>query len=168
MGERGETAVTEADLAHLRASIAVAAAARAGGDHPFGAVLVTADGRVFDGGNRVNSDRDPTAHAETALVRVVSRELSQAELAGSTMYASTEPCAMCAGAIVWSGIGRLVFGFSGHDLVELVAGLDGPSLDLPSRAVFAAASGEVLVAGPLLADEARVVHEGFWRAAAAD
>jgi tRNA(Arg) A34 adenosine deaminase TadA len=80
------------------------------------------------------------------------------------MYASAEPCAMCAGAAYWAGVGRVVYGLSERDLRRLI----GPhpenlTMDLPCRTVLAAGQRSIDVVGPLLEDEAQEVHEGFWR-----
>ncbi|MGV3712475.1 nucleoside deaminase [Pseudolysinimonas sp.] len=152
----------DADIPHLLRAIAVSANARENGNHPFGAILVSADGDVLlEAENTVVTDRDVTGHAETNLVRAASRELPADVRAASTLYASCEPCAMCAGAIFWAGIGRLVFALSGKTLLEL-SGPGGAALDLPSRLVLAAGDRETAVTGPLLEDEAAVPHRGFW------
>jgi tRNA(Arg) A34 adenosine deaminase TadA len=158
-----EAVLSDDDLRYLLASIDVAAQARAKGNHPFGALLVTEDGMVFEGENTVVTSKDPTGHAETNLVRIVGRELSAAQLAGSTMYASTEPCAMCAGATYWSGIGRLVFALAGTDLAAIVPtdSVD-QTIKMPSREVLERGHRPVEVVGPVALQEARDVHAGFW------
>lgn len=157
------TAVSPADEGHLREAIEAARQARASGNHPFGAVVVTAEGRVIRALNTVITERDPTGHAETNLVRLAARELDATQLRTSTLYTSTEPCAMCAGAIYWAGIGRMVYALPEESLIAIVAPLSiEPTLDLPSRDVFAAGGGTVIVAGPALEAEAAAVHEGFW------
>jgi len=147
-------------LAHLTRAVELAADARARGDHPFGAVLVTTDGRTVEALNSVNTDRDPTGHAETNLVRAAARSLDPAELAGSTLYTSTEPCAMCSGAIYWAGIGHVVFALASDALTTLVGG--EPTLDLHSREVFARGTHPVDVEGPFALPAAADVHRGFW------
>ena len=157
--------VSPVDEGYLREAIAAAWEARQDGNHPFGAVLVTAEGRVIRGLNTVMTQRDPTGHAETNLVRLAAAQLDATELRTSTLYTSTEPCAMCAGAIYWAGIGRMVYALSEHALIEMVAAVsDEPTLHLPSRDVFAAGGSTVTVAGPALEQEAAAVHEGFWGA----
>jgi tRNA(Arg) A34 adenosine deaminase TadA len=154
--------ISEADRAHLRAAIALAAQARAAGNHPFGAVLVAADDAVLaEAGNTVLTD-GPTGHAELNAVRAVA-SLSPATLAGATLYASTEPCAMCAGAIYWAGIDRIVYAQAESALRELT-GDDpaNPTLALPARQVLAAGQRPTEVLGPDLEDEVAVVHAGFW------
>ena len=76
---------------------------------------------------------------------------------------STEPCAMCAGAIYWSGIVRVVYALSEHGLAAIVAEQEGvPTMHLPCREVFARGGRPVAVAGPADLPEASAVHEGFW------
>jgi tRNA(Arg) A34 adenosine deaminase TadA len=165
------------DLHHLARAVELARDARARGDHPFGAVLVTAEGTVVEAMNSVTTANDPTGHAETNLVRF-SASLGSEVLAASTLYTSTEPCAMCAGAIYWAGIGRMVYALSGHALVQLVSeasgvgsadsrsadsrSADSPSLDLPSREVFARGGGSIEVVGPIDVVGAVEVHDGMW------
>ena len=119
------TSVSEHDLGHLRRCVELAQQARDRGDHPFGSVVVTADGRVVEGLNTVVTRRDPTGHAETNVVREAAARLEPDELAASTLYTSTEPCAMCAGAIYWSGIPRVVFALSESGLATIVAEQEG-------------------------------------------
>lgn len=148
----------------LRAAIALAAAARKNGNHPFGALLTDAEGRiVLEAENSVVTDSDVTAHAETNLVRKASRTLTPQQLAAATLYTSTEPCAMCAGAIYWSGIRRVVYALGEDELCDL-AGASGnhPLLALPSRKVFAHGNPVVDVAGPFLYESAAAVHADFW------
>ena len=151
------------DTDNLRRAIAMSVAAVEHGNHPFGAILVTADGRILEAENTVITDRDPTGHAETNLVRIAARELDDATLAASTLFTSCEPCAMCCGAIFWAGIGRVVYALSGTGLIEITTAVgDAPTLDHPSRLVFADGNHPVDVAGPHLEDEAEVPHAGFW------
>lgn len=158
-----EGSASAADLAHLREAIALSVSAVVHGNHPFGAVLVDADGVVVARAeNTVLTERDVTGHAETNLVRLLG-ERTPEELAASTLVTSCEPCAMCTGAIYWAGIGRVVFGLPESALVELTgADAENPTLRLPCRQVLAAGQREVEVVGPLLIEEARAPHEGFW------
>ena len=159
----GAPGTPSADASHLRRAFDLARAARSAGNHPFGALLVGADGTVLaEAANTVNDAGDPTGHAETNLVRAAAA-VDPALRRTATLYTSTEPCAMCAGAIYWAGIGRVVYGLPEQRLADLT-GDDpaNPTLDLPCRRVFAAGRGATEVVGPLLEDEARAVHEGFW------
>jgi tRNA(Arg) A34 adenosine deaminase TadA len=149
----------------LRRAIAIAAVAREHGNHPFGALLADADGRVLlEAENTVVTERDITGHAETNLVRRAWRELSPAALSAATLVTSCEPCAMCAGAIYWAGVGEVAFALAESSLKALTGDDPGnPTLDLPSRTVLAAGQRRIPVTGPVLEDEARVPHQGFWR-----
>jgi tRNA(Arg) A34 adenosine deaminase TadA len=153
------------DATHLRRAFAVADASRRQGDHPFGAILVGPDGMVLmEQGNGFSSEGgDRTAHAERLLSsRAKAYDLDF--LARCTMYSSAEPCAMCAGAIYWSGIGRLVYGQSEKDLKRLTGDhAENPTLDLPCREVFAAGQRVVEVVGPMLEDESAALQKDFWR-----
>ena len=116
--------MNEFDIQHLHSAISVAWQAREHGNHPFGAVLVDADNHVIlTTENTVITERDCTGHAETNLVRLATQRFSPEQLACCTLYSSTEPCAMCAGAIHWSQIGRVVFALSEVDLYAII----GPS-----------------------------------------
>ena len=151
------------DRDYLERAVALAASAREHGNHPFGSLLVSAEGVVVEAENTVVTGNDPTGHAETNLVRLAASTLSQLQLDSSTLYTSTEPCAMCAGAIYWAGIPRVVFDLSETALAELTAGNpEHPTLALPSRELFARGSREVDVWGPLGSPAAVAVHKGFW------
>lgn len=152
------------DESFLRHSFAVARRAISHGNHPFGAVLVNREGRVLlEAENGFMPSRDSTAHAERLLATMACTTLSAEVLAAATLYSSAEPCAMCAGAIYWAGIGRVVYGLSEHRLRELTGNHpENPTLDLPCRNVFDSGQRKTMVVGPLLEDEATVVHEGIW------
>ncbi|MQY31355.1 nucleoside deaminase [Nocardia aurantia] len=152
------------DLAHLRHAIEVSARAVEHGNHPFGAVLSGPDGTVLlEAENTVVTGHDCTGHAETNLVRLACRAHSARFLRGTTLYTSAEPCAMCAGAIYWSGIGRVVFGLPEEELLRLTGSHpENPTMALPCREVFARGQRPVEVVGPLLAAEAARPHAGFW------
>ncbi len=148
----------------LRRAFAVAGRSHANGNHPFGAILVSPDGKVLiETENGLMPDRDMTAHAERLLATAASKKYAPEFLAQCTMYTSAEPCAMCAGAIYWVGIGRVVYGLSESRLKQMTgAHPENPTLFLPCRTVFAAGQRPVEVVGPLLEDEAAAQHEGVW------
>ena len=152
------------DLQHLRTAIAAAQAARDHGNHPFGAILVDENNEVLlEAENTVVTGRDCTGHAETNLMRLASQRFPPEKLELCTLYTSTEPCAMCAGAIHWGNVRRVVYALSEVALYEIV----GPSPDhllLPCQEVFARSQKHTEVVGPAaeLDAEARAVHEGFW------
>jgi tRNA(Arg) A34 adenosine deaminase TadA len=149
------------DFEILRKAFEIAEMAKAHGNHPFGALLVDGEGNiVLEAENTVLTDKDCTHHAETNLVSEACGQFSQDFLAGCTLYANTEPCPMCAGAIYWGKIGRVVFGLSQAGLYAISGGDD--RFILSCREVFSKGVRQIEVVGPLLEAEAGKVHEGFW------
>ena len=133
---------------HLRRAIALAAEARAGGNPPFGSLLVGPDGAVLaEERNSSLADNDITAHPELKLARWAARSLDPATAAGTTMYTSCEPCGMCVGALARSGIGHVVFALSTEQLNGLKTAGGFP---------------EVPLDGPHLYDEAKAPVEGYY------
>ena len=157
------TTPTAQDHEFLSRVLALAQRSRDEGHHPFAAMVVGADGSVIaEAMNASSTDR--TAHAEMNALRIASRLNSPAQLAGATLYANAEPCAMCAGGTYWSGVGRVVYAMSEASLLELTGDdPENPTLSLPCRDVFARGQRPTEVIGPLREDEARVAHAGFWR-----
>ena len=153
------------DEALLRKAFDVARRSRAAGDHPFGSVLADGEGRaLMEQANGYTSEGgDRTAHAERLLASRAARSHDLAFLARCTLYTSAEPCAMCAGAVYWAGIGRLVYGQSEKSLKAQTGAHDeNPTLDLPCREVFAAGQRPTKVLGPLLEEEAAALQAEFW------
>ena len=148
----------------LRRAIELARLAREHGNHPFGALLVDAKGNVvLEAENTVRTDKDVTAHAETNLIRMATVRFDRDFLGRCTLYTSTEPCAMCAGAIYWGNIRSVVFGFSQEQIQAISAGNpENMQLQLSSREVFARGDHPVDVSGPHLPKESAAVHDGFW------
>jgi len=155
--------LTANDERHLADVIALAQRSRDTGHHPFAALVVAADGHVIaEAMNASSSDR--TAHAEMNALRQASSQLNPAELAGATLYSSAEPCAMCAGATYWAGVGRVVYALSEASLLALTGSdPENPTLSLPCRQVFATGQRPTEVIGPVREAEASVAHAGFWR-----
>jgi tRNA(Arg) A34 adenosine deaminase TadA len=153
------------DLALLRRTFVLADEARRSGGAPYGALVADTNGRVIaehrntawaDGG-------DPTQHAELVATTEAWRVLGSDGMNHATLYASTEPCSMCAGASYWNGIGRIVYGMSNLRLFEFTG--DDPahtSFALPCREILCNGSRPITVIGPLLEDEAAQSHEGYW------
>jgi tRNA(Arg) A34 adenosine deaminase TadA len=162
MGERKSP--SEFDEKFLRRSFEVARRSITHGNHPFGAVLVDEHGNVLiEVENGFMPDHDGTAHAERLLATTACRTVSAEVRTMATLYSSAEPCAMCAGAIYWAGIGRVVYGLSEHRLRGVTGNHpDNPTLDLPCRDVFASGQRETEVVGPMLEEEAEALHEGVW------
>jgi tRNA(Arg) A34 adenosine deaminase TadA len=147
----------DSDARWLRVSFELARRAAARGDEPYGAVLVDGAGDPLrEAGNTIATSGDRTGHAEVNLVRLLGG-VDPAALAAATLYASTEPCAMCAGAVYWSGIGRVVFGLSNARLYDEVLPRSPVALRMGCRDVLGAGERPVVVSGPLLEDEAAAV-----------
>jgi tRNA(Arg) A34 adenosine deaminase TadA len=156
---------SELDELFLRRSFEVARRATTHGNHPFGAILVDQYRNVLiETENGYMPSRDGTAHAERLLATTACTTYGPDVLKGATLYSSAEPCAMCAGAIYWAGIGRLVYGLSEHRLRAVTGNHpENPTLDLPCREVFKSGQRTTEVVGPLLEDEAEALHDGVWK-----
>ncbi len=151
------------DQRFMRNAIEIARRARDRGNHPFGAIIVDGEGNILiEAENTVLTGRDCTGHAETNLMRVASGKYDPDFLAQCTLYTSTEPCPMCAGAIFWGNVRRVVFGLSEMSLYEIVGWDTEEVLYLPCRELFDRGKKAIEVVGPILEDEAREVHIGFW------
>src|SRR6202048_1735239 len=99
---------SELDEHFLRRSFGVARRAISHGNHPFGAILVDENGNILiETENGYMPAHDGTAHAERLLASQACTTLSADVLRNAPLYSSAEPCAMCAGAIYWAGIGRV-------------------------------------------------------------
>jgi isopenicillin N synthase-like dioxygenase/tRNA(Arg) A34 adenosine deaminase TadA len=162
------------DEANMKAAIKEAALASSEGKMPFGAVLADAEGTIvcrahnqcLQARKRGGSDMgDVTRHAEVELIRQFTVQIPAPDRANMTLYTSTEPCVMCAGAIYWSGVGRVVYGCSAAQLEDL----SGPGgFDIAVEKLYGMASPgvrKIEVDGPLLAQESLEVHDaaGVWK-----
>jgi len=151
------------DETFMRIAIGVARRARQNGNHPFGAILADANGRVLlEAENTVVTEKDGTGHAETNLMRQATQLYAPDFLADCTIYTSTEPCPMCAGAIFWANVRRVVYGLSEEGLYGLTGEDSEDVLYLPCREVFERGRKTIQVTGPILEEEAKEVHAGFW------
>jgi tRNA(adenine34) deaminase len=120
------------------------------GDYPFGAVIVR-DGEVIARGRNLGKTTgDPTAHGEMMAIRHCLADRGREALAGSTIYTSGEPCAMCMGAIIWCHMGRMVYAASLLQLATKIDQIMIPSTEVAAKAPFA----PITITGGVLADEA--------------
>jgi tRNA(Arg) A34 adenosine deaminase TadA len=155
--------VAPEDLPHLRRCVELAAEAVAAGDHPFGSVLVAADGEVLaEDRNRENSAGDATRHPEFELARWAAANMTAAGRAGATVYTSGEHCPMCAAAHAWVGLGRIVYVSSSEQLTAWLAELGGPPSAVRALAIREVAPG-LTVQGPVpgLDEQVRELHRRF-------
>ena len=144
----------QSELAHLRHAIAESRSARRRGDMPYGAVLADATGNfLLAAQNTQVSEHDITGHAELNLLRQASRRFGPAALAGGTVFASGEPCAMCAGAIYWSGVSRVVFALGAAAMQRLDPSDSATALP-DCRSILRNADRPMEIVGPCLEDEA--------------
>jgi len=153
----------ESDHRYLRYALMVAQRSRDHGNRPFGAVLVSGRGRVLlEAENTQEVTRDCTGHAETRLLAEASRRFTPSLLAQCTLYVNAEPCPMCAGAIFWSGVGRVVFGLSSSRLREVI-GDRSEHLREHCAELLARGTHPVEVVGPMIEEEAaQVFNDGTW------
>jgi tRNA(Arg) A34 adenosine deaminase TadA len=143
--------LTADDERFLRQAIDLAAQARAGGNPPFGSLLVGPAGEVLaEERNTSLTDADITAHPELKLARWAAAHLALETASGTTMYTSCQPCGMCTGAIERSGLGKVVYALSTEQLGTLKPAGAGPF--------------PVPLVGPALLDEASVPVRGYYTA----
>ena len=145
-----------ADQKFLRRTFNLARMARNCGKGLFAALLVRNGTVVFEAeSTAIEEGGDLTCHAEMNLLRQASGYFNKGDLLNCTMYCSTEPCAMCAGAACWCAVGRIVYGLPRELYAQKFGGLS-----MSCREVFERAPDYgVEVVGPLLLDEALAVHQ---------
>ena len=130
------------------------------GNEPFGAVLVKKGEIVYRSENQIYTRHDPTFHAEAGLIRRFCEETGITDLSEYTLYSSCEPCFMCCGAMVWTRLGRLVYGASDVDLCELL-GVQGSEC---CRLVFEHSGNTIQVTGGVMREESLQVLRTYFAA----
>lgn len=164
--------LSKTDEQLLKRSIEVAdlgTKAENGSNHPYGAVIRFEDGTTLEAWNTVAKKGDPTRHAEMTLLskmfdQGMHWQKDQDKLRKATLYASAEPCFMCAGAIFWAGIRRVVYGVSAHDIDQIYKQYfpDTGNAQLPASAMGALAAVGIDVKGPHLIEEsAGLMHRAI-------
>lgn len=146
------------DTYYIRETFKLARKAVKNCNNPFGALLVKDDKIVEKSENTVNTSNDCTAHAEMNLIRRVQNKLQTKALKGFTLYASSEPCTMCAGAIYWANIDKIVFSCSTQKLREIA----GKSIESDINSLLSDTSNDIKIIGPILEEEGVEVHKNFW------
>jgi isopenicillin N synthase-like dioxygenase/tRNA(Arg) A34 adenosine deaminase TadA len=172
-----ETSLSDIDATCMRAAIEESLHAVQTGHMPFGGVVADANGTILVRGHNLckagptrggGANSDPTQHAEMEVVRLACTKIDATLRPSCTLYTSTEPCVMCAGAIYWSRIGRIVYGCSSEEL----ASYTGPGgFDIPIDTIYTLGrpgTRQLEVHGPYLSEEAMKVHieSGVWGTAA--
>lgn len=151
----------------LKRVIEICAEAKEKGNYPFGCLIADENGNIImEQGNAENElHGDCTAHAETKLISRATSIYTKEEMSKFTFYNCGDPCAMCAGAIYWSGIRKMIYIGRESELKKYTGDDDrNPTLNLPSRVVFATGQKDIEVKGPYLELEGEYMklHEGFW------
>lgn len=159
-----EQVVDEQDGLYLRQAIELSKIARQRGNRPFGALIVAQDGTVLGQGWNSNGETgDCTAHGEVQAIRDACQRHGRDVMATATIYSSGEPCVMCAGAIFWANLRRVVYGIDDQRLrVFRGERMDQRDVELSCRDVFRAAPFMLECIGPALIDEASAPHIGAW------
>ncbi len=145
----------EQDLEFMQLALVEAQKARALGEVPVGAVLVSDNQVIATGHNQPINNNDPSAHAEVVTLRVAGQNLSNYRLPNTTLYVTLEPCMMCCGAIMHARISRVVYGAADaktgcvHSVLNL---FDNPQLN-----------HHTMVEGGVLAEECAQVLKDFFK-----
>jgi len=119
---------TKVDEEYMREALKEAEAALAGREKPVGAVIAHKTRLIARAHHQTKMLKDPTAHAAIIAITQATNALQSEQLAQTTLYVTQEPCPMCAGAILLSGISRLVFGAE-----DVKQGACGSVIDLPGN-----------------------------------
>ena len=146
---------TEQDRQFMQRAMELAAIAESEGEVPVGAVVVYQGEIVGEGWNRLIGQHDATAHAEMMALRQAGKKLENYRLLDTTLYVTLEPCPMCAGAMVHSRVGKVIFG-----ACDLKTGAAGSVMNLLS---YDTANHHVMSDSGLLEEECRVQLQAFFK-----
>jgi tRNA(adenine34) deaminase len=141
---------------YMREALALGEVARAAGEVPVGAIVVSGGRIIGRGHNCPIGAMDPTAHAEINALRAAARAVGNYRLPGASLYVTVEPCTMCAGALVHARIAMLVYGAP-----EPRAGAAGSSIDVLANPGL---NHRVAVQGGVLQAECAALVQAFFRA----
>lgn len=140
--------------AYMRAALDEAAAAKAEGEIPVGAVVVCKGEIIASAHNEREREIDPTAHAEVLALRRAAKRLGRRRLDGCTLYVTLEPCPMCAGAIVMAGVDAVYYGAA-----DARAGCAGSVYALPEDPAF---GQKIPCMGGMMAQRCTEILDGFF------
>jgi tRNA(Arg) A34 adenosine deaminase TadA len=147
------------DQQFMQQALKLAAVAAQKGNEPFGAVLVKNGEVVFTAENQIHTASDPTYHAELGMIRDFCSSQKITDLSDYTLYTSCEPCCMCAGAMVWSRLGRMVFSLSHEELAEIA----GFNIMIGSEEIFAKSPQQPEVTKGVLQQEAVPLYQKYFQ-----
>lgn len=143
------------DIFYMREALKEARVAYDMGEVPVGAVLVKDDKIIARAHNRVERDKSSLGHAEIEVIRIANKKLGNFRLNDCTMYVSLEPCVMCAGAMVYSRLTRLVF--AAYDKKRGACGSLLNICDYPGL------NHKIIYEGGLLEEEALYLIQKFFK-----
>ena len=146
------------DEQFMREAIRLSEQAVAHGNEPFGAVLVKDGEIVFASENQIYTKSDPTWHAEAGLLRRFCADTEITNLSEFTLYSSCEPCFMCCGAMVWTKLGRLVYGASDIDLCNILGETGSDCCEV----VFSRSAHRPQVTGGILREESLAILSSYF------
>lgn len=152
---------TSEDRVFMQKAYALAAQAVEKGNAPFGALLVVDGKIVAECGNNVATSHDLTQHAELGLISACAPTVSGEDLHRGTLYASSEPCIMCCGAILNAGVARVVYGTTEAQFQKFIHPIADKN-PLTFREVVRRTNPGVKVSGPLMESEGLAQHAAYW------
>ncbi len=162
-----KAAPTEDDIRLLYETVRIAHQAKLDGSHPFGALLADKDGTILLEMGNAYEEGGPAMHAEAALMFKAGKLYTPQFLSECTLYSSAEPCVMCAGAMYWTNVRRLVFGISEEQLLALTGNHEqNPTFSLSAEKVLNHGQKDIEIVGPV--EDPRLIeaivadHLSFW------
>lgn len=153
--EKTNTFPAMSDQSWMQHALKLARCAAAAGEVPVGAVIVRDGDILGQGYNRNLIDNDPTAHAEIVALRDAAARAGNHRLVGAVMFATVEPCAMCAGATIHARLARLVYGAS-----DPKAGAAGSVLEVINHPGL---NHRMELTGGVLADDCSEILRAFFQ-----
>lgn len=156
-----DPACTPMDRGFMKRAYELAGEAVKKGNAPFGAVLVVDGKIVAEFANEVASSKDPTKHAETGLISAFAPKIDRNNFRRAVLYASSEPCIMCCGAILNAGIAEVVYGTTESQFQLIIGEVPGKN-SLTSREILARTNPWVKIRGPLMEKEGLAQHQAYW------
>jgi len=152
--------MTEQDKKYLKITFENSKKVAESGNQPFASILVNKNGEIVaTGDNQIASQSDPTWHSETALIRQFCHDNKILDLSEYTLYTNCEPCVMCAAAMSWAKLGRMVYAVS----TPTINTMWDTKIMMTSKEVFATATNKPVVEGPVLEEEAKPIFVKYFK-----
>ena len=144
---------------YMRECVELSERAIESGNPPFGSVLVHESKVILKAHNTTATDKNFARHAEFNILAEALERFGPHIFPKSTLYSTNEPCAMCAGAIYWSGIREVVYGLGNSVLLEI----RGWGLDISGHEILSRGTDRVIVISGILEEKIREIHEMYWK-----